>query len=111
MPCGRYSDRTSSERASKLATVRSARGGWLMARRGHNEGTIVKRADGRWAAAVTLPNGKRHWVYARGRAEVAKKLAEALRAVEVGNALGDTRQTVEQYLRWWLAEQAQPTTR
>ena len=32
-------------------------------RRGNNEGSIYKRADGRWAAGVTLPAGKRRTLY------------------------------------------------
>jgi len=28
-------------------------------RRGHNEGSIQHRADGRWEARVSLPGGKR----------------------------------------------------
>jgi hypothetical protein len=37
-----------------------------MARKNANgEGTIVKRSDGRWAAAAMLPNGKRKWLYGK----------------------------------------------
>ncbi|MPZ14364.1 MAG: tyrosine-type recombinase/integrase [Chloroflexi bacterium] len=80
-------------------------------RRGHNEGTIVHRSDGRWAAAVTLPSGKRRWLYGKTRAEVAAKLNKALQDAAEDRSWGDARQIVEAYLRWWLEEQAKPTTR
>ena len=30
-----------------------------MSRRGHHEGTVYKRADGRWCAQLTLEGGQR----------------------------------------------------
>jgi len=81
-------------------------------KRGAGEGTISERPNGTWAAAVTLPSGKRRWLYAKTRAEVADKLRAALTDAADGVSWGDTRrQTVEQYLRWWLSEQAQQRVR
>ena len=38
-----------------------------MAWRGNREGTLYRRADGRWGAALTLPTGRRRSFYARTR--------------------------------------------
>ena len=45
-------------------------------KRGHGEGSIYKRADGRWSVQITLPTGGRKTVYAKTRREVAQKIAE-----------------------------------
>jgi integrase len=71
-------------------------------RRGNSEGTIAKRADGRWEARVSLPNGTRKSFYGKTREDVQKKLRKAQRDIESGLSLGDGRQTVEQYLTSWL---------
>jgi len=72
-------------------------------RRGHNEGTIRQRADGRWEAMLSLPNGKRWSLYAKSRAEVQVKLRAAQRDTESGLDLSvGQRLTVEKYLEKWL---------
>ena len=53
-------------------------------RRGNGEGSIYKRADGRWAAALTLEGGKRRTLYGKTRQQVAKGLTAALRAPNCG---------------------------
>jgi integrase len=73
-----------------------------MARRGHNEGTIVRRADGRWVAAATMGDGKRKWLYGRTRAEVAGKLTATLKTRQDGLPVVSEKQTVAQYLEAWL---------
>jgi integrase len=73
-----------------------------MGRRGNNEGSISGRDyDGRWMARITLDDGKRKAFYGKTRAEVAKKLQEALHDVGRGVPLVDERQTVKQYLTNW----------
>ena len=62
-------------------------------RRGKNEGSIYRRQDGRWSAAVTLPGGKRRTIYAKTRQEVARKLTAALRDLEAGVPATPERQT------------------
>jgi len=74
--------------------------------RGHGEGTIVKRADGRWEARISLDNGKRRSLYGRTRQEVKQKLIRALKEYEDGLPLPSQRQTVEQYLKSWLRDVA-----
>ena len=81
-----------------------------MARRGNSEGSIYKRKDGRWAAAVSQPGAKRRTLYGKTRQEVAKKLTGALRDKESGLPVVSERQTVEQFLNQWL-DAAQPTVR
>lgn len=83
-----------------------------MARRGQNEGSIYKRADGRWAASLTLGyhNGmrKRKTFYGKTRGEVREQLTAALRTQQQGLPIVAERQTVAHYLTAWLAT-ATPT--
>lgn len=71
-------------------------------RRGHGEGSVYQRADGRWVAAVRLPDGARRYFYARTQREAIDKLRAAQRAVDDGLPLGDGRLTVERFLQVWL---------
>jgi integrase len=81
-------------------------------KRGNGEGTIIRRADGRWEARVTLPDGTRKSFYARSRQEAARRLTQALRDRDQGLPVGlNARQTVGQYLERWLADVARPTVR
>ena len=75
-------------------------------RRGHGEGSIYRRPDGRWTATIDLGwqggRRRRKFLYGKTRAEVAQKLAIALKAHRDGQVFGDERTTVEQFLRAWL---------
>jgi integrase len=71
-------------------------------RRGNNEGTIHKRADGRWQAIVSLEGGKRKYFYGKTRQEVARRLSEALHELDRGLPMLDERQTIQQYLQTWI---------
>ena len=71
--------------------------------RGNGEGTIYKRADGRWEAQMTLPNGRRKPFYGKTRAEAAAKLAAGIRDRDRGLMPTPERQTVREYLASWLA--------
>jgi integrase len=78
-----------------------------MSRRGHGEGSIHKRSDGRWAAVLDLGyqdgKRKRKYFYGETRREVAERLIAAQRDHQQGlPALGE-RQTLGQYLTGWLA--------
>ncbi len=79
-------------------------------KRGQNEGSIYKRADGRWEGALTLPGtgGKRLRFYGETQREVREKLTAALRTLDQGETLSTDRQTVEQYLTRWLEDVARP---
>ena len=82
-----------------------------MPRRGHNEGNIRKRPDGRWESRVRLPDGRRKSFYGKTRAEVARKLALAFQALEQGAPMGDERVTVGEFLDVWLEDGARPTVK
>ncbi len=68
-------------------------------KRGNNEGSIVKRSDGRWMARVTLDDGKRKNIYAKTRQEAARLLTEVMRDRNTGLPIVGERQTVGTYLR------------
>jgi len=71
-------------------------------KQGNGDGTIRKREDGRWEARIILSNGRRKSLYAKTRQEASRLMAEARQAREQGNEEPSTRQTVEQYLLYWL---------
>ncbi len=59
-------------RASKGITMARTK------RRGHGEGSIFQaKSDGRWVAALILPDGKRKYLYGKTRKEAADKLKRA----------------------------------
>ena len=78
-------------------------------KRGHGEGTIGQRPDGRWIAQVMVgykPDGKKdvRTVYGKTRAECQAKLDE-LRKRATGGLLADAdkeRDTVATYLERWI---------
>jgi integrase len=86
-------------------------------RRGKGEGSIVKRADGRWFARLDLGyvDGKRRYkaIYGKTRAEVAKKLTTALADKQEGELiLTDERMTLEQFTKGiWLPDIVRPSVR
>jgi integrase len=84
-------------------------------KRGQGEGTIYKRKDGRWAAAVNLgyQNGKlkRKHYYGASRKEVSDKLNVGLSDLQKGIPIITERQTVGQFLDQWLNDCAKPSTR
>lgn len=84
-------------------------------KRGNGEGTIAKRADGRYAAAifVTRPDGTRgrKWIYGRTRAEVAAKLTTLTQRVQAGAVVPTRSPTLSSYLDYWLTEVVQPKLR
>lgn len=102
------------------AAIDHRKGEWIMGngdkgrrttgKRGNNEGSIYKRADGRWTAAITLPGGKRKAFYGKTRNEVAKQLTKALRDKDQGLPIVPEKQTVARFLADWL-EATRPTIR
>ena len=79
--------------------------------RGHGEGTIYHRKDGRWVAIITLENRKRKYFYGETRKEVQEKLKIALHEQQQGTLATGPQQTVKQYLEHWLEEVHKPTLR
>lgn len=74
----------------------------MAGRRGNNEGSIYRRADGQWAAAVSLPGIRRRVVYGRTRLEVSQKLTTLMAKLQGGQLPAPTRLTVAAYLQQWL---------
>jgi integrase len=87
----------------------------MTTRRGAGEGSIYRRGDGRWVAEVPVGRGSRNkrarrYLYGSSRADVARRLAEALDALGHGISPPDDRLTVAAYLSDWLAS-VRPTIR
>ena len=79
-------------------------------RRGNGEGTILKRADGRWAAAIVV-DYRRKWIYGKTRRDVADRLRKIQGDVAEGRPVIDERLTMAEYLNRWLYEVAKQRTR
>ena len=73
-----------------------------MGRNANHEGSVYKREDGRWCAALCLPGGRRKTAYAKTRAEASKKLTALLKAREDGLPVVSDRITVKAFLTDWL---------
>lgn len=73
-----------------------------MAKRGNGEGSVYKRQDGLWAAAVSFPYGRRRTLYAKTRQEAQRKLAAAIRERDAGMVPVPERVTLTGYLKTWL---------
>ncbi len=86
-----------------------------MSRRANGEGSIYRRADGRWAAAhyVLLPNGgrSRRAVYGKTRKEAAAKLADLIAATSAGVPLAVRSWTVAEFAEHWLRHVVAPRLR
>jgi integrase len=80
----------------------------MAGKRGNHEGSIRKRSDGRWEARMSLDGGRRKSLFGKTRAEVAQRLRDALREVELGLPQTGAKQTVRQYLTEWV-ETVRPT--
>lgn len=82
-------------------------------RRAKGEGSIHHRKDGRWQASATfrLPDGsgKPLYFYGKTRQEVLAKLRSAQFAARSGTYAPGDRQTVAQYVEYWLEHQVKPT--
>jgi integrase len=83
-------------------------------RRAKGEGTIFHRADGGWAAQITLPNGKRLTKYGKSQALVRDWLTAQRTSIKVGSwtETTDTRlgDFPTAYLRDVVANQVRPGT-
>ncbi len=75
-------------------------------RRGHNEGSIYQRADGRWVGAVHLgwEGGKRRRkvVYGKTRADVSQKINRLLSEQHKGLPIATSSPTVAKVLDDWM---------
>jgi len=81
-------------------------------RRGRGEGSITKRADGRYMARLQV-DGERRAVYGDTREEAARGLRRLQEARDKALPVPDGRETVETFITDWLASEAnrlRPTT-
>ncbi len=82
-----------------------------MGRRGHGEGSITRRKDGRYQAAITLENHKRQYFYGKTRKEVQDKLNRALYEQKQGTLAMGPQQTLKVHLERWLEQVCKLTRR
>ena len=80
-------------------------------RRGNHEGSVFQRQDGRWAASITPPNGRRKTYYGKTRQEVVRLLQQAQKAILDGLPLTGERLTLGAFLETWLEDTARPSLR
>lgn len=84
-------------------------------KRANGEGTIAKRADGRYVGAAFVPiiGGGRRWVFVYGqtRDEARHKLDQLQQTAQAGIPRPKTRQTVGAYLDYWLEQVVKPEQR
>lgn len=73
-----------------------------MTKRGHGEGSIYQRKDGRWTAEITLQGGKSKFLYGKTRKEVQEKLKIALYEQQQGMLVTGPQQKVGQFLAHWV---------
>lgn len=71
-------------------------------KRANGEGTITRRKDGRWQAALYRTDGSRKFYYGATRDDVNDKLVRAQNARKDGLPLPDERVTLGEYLDYWL---------
>ena len=77
-------------------------------RRGHGEGSITKRKDGKWQGSVLLGytseagKPKRKYFYGDTRKEVQQKIAETALQVQTGAFREPSKLTVAEWFTTWL---------
>jgi|SRR5579885_103664 integrase len=77
-------------------------------KRGHGEGSIYQRKDGRWAASLTLEDHKRRTFYGKTRKEVQEKLKAALHEQQQGTLATGPQQLLKTYLEKWVEQVYRP---
>lgn len=88
-----------------------------MGKRGHGEGTITKRKDGRWMAQVTVGRDpltgklKRKTFYGKTRREVQEKLDNFKAEVKTGTYVEPRKTTFGDWVTCWLELYVKPTVK
>jgi integrase len=83
-------------------------------KRGNNEGSIYRRKNGLWAAQYTVwtaEGRKRRSVSGKTRAEVSRKLTEAMADRDGGLLYDAGKLTISEYLDRWLADSVKGTVK
>ncbi|MCL2301390.1 MAG: site-specific integrase [Firmicutes bacterium] len=81
-----------------------------MSKKANGEGSITKRADGRFMGRYTL-DGKRKTVYGKTHAEVRDKIRKIMSDVASGEYVEPNSLTVAAWLKEWLEVYALPTVK
>jgi len=80
-------------------------------RRGRGEGSVTQRKDGRWAAYLTLDNGKRKYFYGKTKKAALELLKKAqLEQLQGTLVTSSPHQTVAQFFTQWI-EKRKPSLR
>lgn len=84
--------------------------------RGYQEGSIVKRKDGRWSARIQITDPitgkkKRPGVYGKTREEVKKKLTELMADHQKGINIAPDKITLSAWIDQWLNDYIKNTVR
>ena len=104
-------------RAYLLPNSFGMEGGTIMAnRRGKGEGSVFHRADGTWAATITVgynATGKRirRTVYSENKKEVTDKLTRLQNQKLDGTLSEESKLTVAEYVDRWLEDSVRPAKR
>lgn len=82
-----------------------------MGKRANGEGSIyLRESDKKWVATAHI-DGKRKSFYGDTQKEAVEKRKAALREYEKGTLVKSSKQTVREYLEYWLEEVHKPTLR
>lgn len=73
-------------------------------------GSIRQRADGRWEARYTAPDGRQKSVYGKSEAEVTKKLRGVLHEIDSGAWREPSKMSMSEWLEIWLSDYQSHTT-
>ena len=74
-------------------------------KRANGEGSIRKRADGRWEARYVSPiDGKQRSVYGKTQKEVRQKLTQVMSEIDGGAYVDPSTMTVAQWMDTWLKD-------
>ncbi len=82
-----------------------------MGRRVKGEGSVYRRKDGRWVAAIPLEDGKKKFIYCKKQSEALKALQLATQAKIQGTLIAIGDQTLHAFLTSWLQDTAQHVVR
>jgi integrase len=72
--------------------------------RRRGDGSVYKRADGRYSGFITLEDHKRKYFYGKTEREVERKIRAAQRELEQGTLATGPEQTVKQFLEYWIED-------
>lgn len=80
-------------------------------RRGHGEGSVYQRQDGRYTGYIRLDAGKKKYFYGSTRKEVQDKVRAALNEKELGVLATGPNVLLRDYLPEWLETVCKPSVR